>query len=167
VALRTAFLKRMRLYYRAWEESLNNSWRPSGIHTGSVENAGLYSRMTSMLNKYWLPMVRCFVCNNPEVQSCIALTTQDTINNRYIILHTKNARVFQLNLLALQYMATGHKEGTIDFPQGKPLTRSIANSTVSSSAYFIRGWDDLRSRAGYCGQDKDLLNYCSDAQFAV
>jgi len=75
----------MRLNYTSWVEPLNTRGDRREKHIVSVKNFGLYSRTTSVLNKYWSPFVRCFVFNNPELKSCTTLTTQDTIDNSCII----------------------------------------------------------------------------------
>ena len=83
-----------------------------------------------------------------------------TLQTIAVLSHTqKNATVFQLNLFVILKKATGHKEGTIDFSQGKTLTRSTANTAVSSSAHFIGGWVDLRSGLDTTGKIRTSYTY--------
>ena len=147
----------MLLNCTSWLEPLKTRGDLREKHIVSVKNIGLYSRMTSVLNKYLSSFVRCFVCDNPELKWCTALTIQDTIDNSCIISYTQ--KKLESISSELYYKATGHKEGTIGYHQDKTLTWSTANSAVSSSAHSIGGWVDLRSGVGISDNIRTSCTY--------
>jgi hypothetical protein len=145
----------MQLNCTAWVEALNTRGDRREKHRVSVKNIGLCSRMASMFNKYWSPFVRCFVYNNPEDVMHSLNHTEHYRQQLYYLIIKKRDSISAEFICNFKEGYWSH-EGTIDFPQDKPLTSSTTNFSVSSSAHFIGGWVDLRSGLDF-GQDKNLL----------
>jgi hypothetical protein len=68
-------------------------------------------------------MTQLFVSKKPKPNLCTALATQNTTTR------TKHDWYSATCILCRNRSVTGHKQGTIAFPQSKPLPRSTGNST--------------------------------------
>ena len=125
----------MHLTFTAWVQSHNTPHYGGGKHIDPVKN-----EYHCMILFPLVTIRSVFPLLQAKSQIYAHIYRHTTVQNTTVKSHTHtHDRTTVLTYLEWNTSVTGHKQGTVGFPQGKNLPRSTANSLVSTSTLQFTG----------------------------